>query len=224
MKLKYKIKNCKDNYDKILDIFNKGSNNFILTKIKNSYIINNFCANKYHIIYLQKNNNYIGFLIFNIYSNELKNYIIINVEYLCIIKEYQSLGLSTKLIKYLIKKKEKIIFKICNKKYNEIYLSAILVNPRSFSKLVDVKKTFPVSKNKLYFNDEIINNVKKLNNKFTYLNDYICFNLFAIKIKILFKSLINKDNNVNNNFKYYNNIIGLPIGMGFYMSIIYKLK
>lgn len=228
MKLKYKLSNCENNYDEILEIFNKGSNNFILTKIKNSFIIKNFCTNKYHIIYLKNKTEIIGFLIFNIYSNDSKNYIIINAEYLCVIKEYQSMGLSTVLLKYLLKKYEKIIYKITSKKYKNIYISAIMVNPRSFSKLFDMKKTFPVSKNKLYFNKEIINDVKKLNSKFIYLSDYICFNLFAIKIKILFENIfgfLNKNKtNPNDNLKYYYDKIGLPIGMGFYVSVINKLK
>lgn len=228
MKLKYKLSNCENNNDKILDIFNKSSNNFILTKIKNSYIISSFCSNKYNIIYLKNKNKSIGFLIFNTLSSECDKYIIINVEYLCIIKKYQSMGLSTILLKYLLKNHEKIISRITNKKYSNIYLSAILVNPRSFSKLFNPKKTFPISKNKSHFNKQVIGDVKKLNNKFIYLSDYICFNPFAIKMKIFFENissfLMGDDNGLNSNLKCYYGKIGLPIGLGFYVSIINKLK
>jgi hypothetical protein len=223
--MKYELSNCHNNYNKILKIFNESSNNFFLTKIKNSYIINSFCKKRCHIIYLKKKNNYIGFLIFNTFSDDLKKYIIINVEYLCIVKKFQSMGLSTKLLKYFLKNYEKIILKIKNNIYDSIYLSAILVNHRSFSNIFDLNNTFPVSKNIFNSNDEIIEKVKKLNNKFIYLNDYVCFNLFSIKIKILFDYLFNKSKNEDNiNLKYYKNNIHFPIGLGFYISTITKLK
>lgn len=221
--IKYKLDFCGNkNYEQILNIFNSSSNNFFLTKIKNSYIVDIFCQNQFPIIYVKNNEEYIGFLIFNTYTDDKKKYIIINAEYITVIKKYQSNGLSTKLLKYFVKNINKIIYKIKKKTYKSIYISAILVNPRSFSNIFDINKTFPAT-NKIKFDKKIIENVKKLNTKFIYLNDYICFNIFAIKIKIFFDYMFNTMD-YNENFKLYEKKIGLPIGLGFYVSTITKIK
>lgn len=225
MDLKFQIKKCKKDFDKILKIMNDSFQSNIFTSLKNNVIVKSFCEKNFNIIYLKKSNEYIGFLIFNMSADKDNTYLILNVEYLCISLKYQSKGLSTKLIKYLLDNINKITMQINKKIYPSIYLSAILVNPRSFSKLFDIKKTFPVCQDPKMFSNDIINKVIRLNSKFTYLTDNICFNIFSIKPDVLYEFLSIKNNSNNNSqLNYYINNVNFPIGLGFYISTITKIK
>ena len=141
----------KNNIEDIIEIINDSYNNIYLKAIDDFLLKNPLYGKKVLIINIEKKN--AGILIYSI--KKYDNFYILAIEKLCIINKYKSKGYSKILIKELLKY-------IKDKKYNNCYLSSVIVDLRSVSSIFNDYELISPKKNNSEEEIQIIKESNKI--------------------------------------------------------------